>query len=60
MEVVNTSTPISIPTTGIVMGYVDQTDILLEYSVLAKLDIISLHDITKLVRVEKHFISYRG
>ena len=38
-EVVNTFIPISITTTGLVMNFVDQTNIILEYSVLAKLDI---------------------
>ena len=40
------------------MGFADQTDILIEFSVLTKLDI--LKDITKLVRGELHFIPHRG
>ena len=40
----NTSIPINIPTTGLIMGFVDQTEILLEYSVLAKLDIPPRYD----------------
>ena len=35
---------INIPATGLVMGFVDQTEILLEYSVLAKLDIPPRYD----------------
>ena len=35
----NTFISISVPTTGLVMVFVDQTDILLEYSVLNKLNI---------------------
>ena len=58
MEIRNPSTPIGIPTTDLVMGFADQTDILIEFSVLTKLDI--LKDITKLVIGELHFISYRG
>ena len=58
MEIRNPSTLISIPTTDLVMGFADQTDILIEFSVLTKLDI--LKDITKLVIGELHFISYRG
>ena len=54
-EVMNTS--INIPTTGLVMGFVDQTEILLEYSVLAKLDIPPRYD--PVGRVERHFILYR-
>ena len=58
MEIRNTSTPINIPTTDLVMGFADQTDILIEFSVLTKLDI--LKDITKLVRGELHLIPHRG
>ena len=54
----NTSISISIPTTGLVMDFVDQTDILLEYSVLPSW--IFLHDMTKVVRVVQHFILYKG
>ena len=53
----NTSIPINIPTTGLVMGFVNQTEILLEYSVLAKLDIPPRYD--PVGRVERHFILYR-
>ena len=38
------NTSINIPTTGLVMGFVDQTEILLEYSVLAKLDLPPRYD----------------
>ena len=58
MEIRNTSTPISIPTTDLVMGLADQTDIIMEFPVITKLDI--LNDMTKLVRGEQHFIPYRG
>ena len=58
MEIRNPSTPISIPTTDLVMGFADQTDILIEFPVITKLDI--LKDITKLVRGELHFIPHRG
>ena len=51
------NTSINIPTTGLVMGFVDQTEILLEYSVLAKLDIPPRYD--PVGRVERHFILYR-
>lgn len=44
MEVMNTSIHISIPTTDLVMGLVDQTDTHLEFSVLANLDIPPQHD----------------
>ena len=40
----NTSIHISIPTTDLVMGLVDQTDTHLEFSVLANLDIPPQHD----------------
>ena len=58
MEIRNPSTPISIPTTDLVMGLADQTDIIIEFPVITKLDI--LNDMTKLVRGEQHFIPYRG
>ena len=58
MEIRKTSTPISIPTTDLVMGLADQTDIIMEFPVITKLDI--LNDMTKLVRGEQHFIPYRG
>ena len=58
MEIRKTSTPISIPTTDLVMGLADQTDIIIEFPVITKLDI--LNDMTKLVRGEQHFIPYRG
>ena len=58
MEIRKPSTPISIPTTDLVMGLADQTDIIMEFPVITKLDI--LNDMTKLVRGEQHFIPYRG
>ena len=58
MKIRKTSTPISIPTTDLVMGLADQTDIIMEFPVITKLDI--LNDMTKLVRGEQHFIPYRG
>ena len=58
MEIRKTSTPISIPTTDLVIGLADQTDIIIEFPVITKLDI--LNDMTKLVRGEQHFIPYRG
>ena len=57
-EVVNTSTHISTPTTSLVMGWWIKQKF--SMNSLSLPSWISFHDMTKLVRGEKHFILLRG